>query len=155
MSEILQDIQVDSVLPDVGAATMKQVFAALVKEACARITWPEAGLLDLLLQQEKNASFAIGHGIALPNLQLKFLYEPIKILALLRRPVDFRAADNRPVDIACLILSPQQDALHLRRLARMSRLLKSPELRQRMQETTDPQALKLLLGTSKSWMQAA
>ncbi len=156
MSEMLQDIQVDFFLPDLKGATQKQVLQALVKHAAPLASVMPGELLQGLEEKDKTSTFAIGDGIALPNLQMRFLPKPFKALCALQTPVDFGAADGRHIELVCLVLSPEHEGpLHLRRLARISRLLKSPDLRRGLRMANDARAMQSLLTVPQSTMLAA
>jgi nitrogen PTS system EIIA component len=156
MSDLLQDIQVDLLLTDIKANNQKELLQILAKEVAPLTTCHPGDLYRWLMEKEKTSTFAIGDGLALPNLQVKYLYQSFKTLCVLKKPIDFQAPDARAVDLVCLVLSPDHEGpLHLRRLARMSRLLKSPDLRRRLLEAPDRQAMKSLIRTQQEWMQAA
>ncbi len=156
MSEMLQDIQIDLFLPDLKASTQKKVLHILARYVASQAALSEADLLARLEEKDKTSTFAIGDGLALPNLQLKSLSRPFKALCTLKKPVDFQAADKRGVDVICLVLSPLQDGpLHLRRLARMSRLLKNTDLRRNLRDAPDAKTMKSLLSAPQAIILAA
>jgi PTS system nitrogen regulatory IIA component len=157
MSGILQDIQVDLFLPELKASSQKQIFQMLAKEPTLRSICPQEDILSRLSAQEKINPSAIGDGVALLHLQLKYLYKPYKILATLKKPVAFQTPDAKPVDLVCLVLSPEHDGppLHLRHLARMSRVLKNADLRRQIREAKDLHSIRSLLSTSERVMLAA
>jgi nitrogen PTS system EIIA component len=156
MSEMLQDIQVDLFLPDLKATNQKHVLQILAKQI-AELTYISAeDLFAQLEEKEKTSTFAIGDGIALPNLQIRGIPYAFKALCTLKKPVDFQAADNHLIDTICLVISPHQEGpLHLRRLARMSRLLKNPDLRRRLRESSTANDMKSALSEPQSTMLAA
>lgn len=152
---MLQDIQVDLFLPDLKASSQTQVMELLARNAAIAANCPAAALLQCLQEKEMTSTFAIGDGVALPNLQLDNIHRPFKALAVLKTPVAFNAPDSKPVDFVCLMLSPEREGpLHLRRLARMSRLLKSPAMRSALREAEDLRALKHLLSDSQELLAA-
>jgi PTS system nitrogen regulatory IIA component len=156
MSDMLQDVQVDLFLPGVKVSNRKQVFQILAKEISARTACPQEDLLLRLTEQEKAGTSAIGDNIALPHLQMKYLYKPFRALALLKKPISFEAPDSRPVDVICLVLSPEQDGpLHLRRISRLSRALKNTELRSKIRLAQDIHTVKSLFSETEGWLQAA
>lgn len=156
MSDMLKDLQVDLVLPGLKASSYKTVLQAIIREIAGRSGVPSVKLYDRLLDKEKEASSAIGGGVAVPNLQLPGLKHPYAVLATLRSQADFNAPDNKPVDLVYLLLSPQSDGpLHLRRLARVSRLLKSHTLREKILEAPDDQTIRALLMAPEGWTLAA
>ena len=61
------------------------------------------------------------------------------VLGMHRTGVDFDAVDGRPVHILVGVLAPDgQASAHLKVLARISRLLRDPRLRERLLAAADP-----------------
>jgi PTS system nitrogen regulatory IIA component len=68
----------------------------------------------------------------------------------LAEPLDFDAVDGRPVDLVCFLLAPADcGGAHLRALARVSRLLRRPETRQRLRAAPNAEALYAILADDK------
>jgi PTS system nitrogen regulatory IIA component len=156
MSDMLQDIQVDLFLPDFKASNQKQFFQALAKEPTLRSICPQENLLQRLSEQEETSPSAIGDNIALLPLQIKFLHKPFKVLVTLKKPLAFEAPDAKPVDLACIVFSPEHEGpMHLRRLARLSRVLKNAELRRQIKNARSLHEVKSLMSASESVMMAA
>jgi nitrogen PTS system EIIA component len=156
MSEMQQDIQIDLFLPNIKACSQKQLLNILVKHVAPLTFQPEKRLLKGLEEKEATSTFAIGDGIIVPNLQLMFIPKPFKALCTLKKPVDLGAADKRAIDTVCLVLSPLHEGpLHLRRLARMSRLLKNQNLRRALRDAPDAKSMKATLEEPQSIMLAA
>lgn len=141
-----ETLDFDAVLPRLHGANRKQVLAALASEAAAR-TGINARLIQTpLLAYEQAQSSGIGDGVALPHLKLRGIRRPCVIFARLNRPVDFDAIDGKPVDLALLLVSPEKDGpLHLRRLARLTRLMRDETLRRHLRGTDDADTLYTLL----------
>lgn len=86
--------------------------------------------MDAILQREKLGTTGIGHGVAIPHGKVKGLAELIVCFARSRQGVDFDSMDKMPVHLIFLIVAPENGAsAHLKALAAISRLLKSPEFR--------------------------
>jgi PTS system nitrogen regulatory IIA component len=150
------DLQFDAVLPRLHGANRKQVLAALAEEAAARTGISARLIQGPLLAQEQEQSSGIGDGVALPHLKLRGIKAPCVIFARLPRPVEFDAVDGKPVDLALLLVSPESDGpLHLRRLARLTRLLRDEMLRRHLRGTDDVDALHALLSDPQSRRLAA
>jgi nitrogen PTS system EIIA component len=143
-------------LPDLKPANQKHLLQMLAKQVADMTYISHEDLFTHLEEKEKISTFAIGNGIALPNLQMRGIQKSFKALCTLKRAIDFQAADSHPVDTICLILSPPQEGpLHLRRLARMSRLLKSPDLRRKLRLASTANDMKNVLSEPQSIMLAA
>lgn len=119
------DIIFDAVLGDVYGSTQYQIFQRLAKEAAAFVNMDDDHFLNILMKAEAQSPAGIGGGVALPEVQIEGITEPVCIFMKLNKQVDFASLDNTPVDLVCLLLSPRKDgALHLKRLSRLSRLLR-------------------------------
>lgn len=156
MTNMLQDIHIDHVVTDMKAVTARQVFRRLAENAAPHILCDEEEIFLRLLEKEKSERVAVNDGIAIPSLQLPALHHPFKLLAKLGRPVLVASADRKPVDIVCLLISPEKDGpLHLRRLARLSRVFRNQDLCSKIRSTEDALAIRNLLQTPQRWMEAA
>jgi nitrogen PTS system EIIA component len=68
------------------------------------------------------------------------------LFARLDQPVDFEALDEQPSDLIFLLLAPSAaEADSLKALARISRLLRDPALRQRLRQEQDPRVVYRML----------
>jgi len=90
-------------------------------------------LLQVLLERERLGSTAIGDGVALPHGKLR---ELDKLLISFGRSIDgldFDSIDEQPAYLFFLLLAPENSAgVHLKFLAKMSRMLKDGNFRQRL-----------------------
>ena len=111
----------------IPGATREEVLAELSTRLAADHAIPDARVLTArLLDREKIGCTGLGGGIAIPHCKLRDLRNVVVALATTAAPVDFGAADGRPIDIVVLVASPADaPAAHLQALARISRLLRT------------------------------
>jgi PTS system nitrogen regulatory IIA component len=84
-------------------------------------------LVDVLLEREKLGSTAIGDGIAIPHGKLPGLGAVLGAFGRHAAGLDFQSLDGAPTRLFFLLVAPEDSAgLHLKALARVSRLLKDP-----------------------------
>ena len=106
----------------------------------------EKAILEILLQREKLGSTGVGNGVAIPHGKLAKLAQVFGLFARLERPIDFEALDGQPVDLIFLLLAPEgAGADHLKALARVARLLRDPEVAQKLRSSHDADALYAVL----------
>lgn len=75
--------------------------------------------------REHQGGFATGKGFVLLHARLESLSELILVIAVLKKPLDFKSADGVPVDIAPFLLIPEdQPNIALRIMAEIIRVLK-------------------------------
>lgn len=149
-------VTINAVLPHLRAGNSRQALAALADAAAVSIGIHARLIQTPLLGQEARQSSGIGGGVALAHARLFGMTEPFVLFARLGRPVDFAAADNKLVDLALLLLSPESDGpLHLRRLARLTRLMRDDTLCGHLRGMEDPETLLTLLNDPVSRRLAA
>src|SRR6187551_3424010 len=94
-------------------------------------------VLRLLREREQLLSTGVGDGVAIPHTPVPGLLAQRAALVLCPRGVEFSAIDQQPVKIFFAVIGPKSAASeHLKILARLSRLLKSPETRRRLLEAS-------------------
>ncbi len=94
--------------------------------------------VDILMEREKLGSTGIGQGIAIPHAKTDQTAQVTAAFGLSRRGVQFDALDGEPVYIFFLLLAPPDAAgVHLKALARISRLLKDKFFRQSLRDVKD------------------
>ncbi len=156
MSLIDKDVRADIILPGVKASHKKNVFQALAVELAPHTAVTAESIAALLSEKEERSASGIGEGIAIPHLKLPGLQQPLAIMARLKNGVDFGAVDGLPVDLVFLLVSPANDGpLHLRRLSRVSRFFRNPELCESLRAAEDADAMRALLIAPEGWLLAA
>jgi len=127
-----QDAPVDPrfVFHAVRGATREDVLGELSARLAEAGAVPDGkDLLARLVDRERLGCTGLGKGIAIPHTKLRDVRDVVVALATTAAPVDFGAADGRPIDLVVLVVSPADaPAAHLQALARVSRLLRSPGL---------------------------
>jgi nitrogen PTS system EIIA component len=136
----------NAIMPALKVNNKKQAIAELSAKAAALTGQSERDILEILLQREKLGSTGVGNGVAIPHGKLPKLGKLFGLFAHLDRPVDFEALDNQPVDLVFLLLAPEgAGADHLKALARVARLLRDPDVVQKLRESRDAAALYAML----------
>lgn len=94
------------------------------------------------MAREKLGSTGIGQGVALPHARIENIKKPIVLIGISQKGIDFSSLDGAPVYIIFLIISPIfQEGLHLKLLAKISRLLKDKYFLERLKELRSPQEI--------------
>jgi PTS system nitrogen regulatory IIA component len=85
----------------------------------------EKDLLAKLIQREELGSTAIGEGVAIPHCKMKGVKEPIVMLAVSRKGVNFLSLDGKPSHVFFLVVSsPDNPSLNLQILAAIAHLVR-------------------------------
>jgi PTS system nitrogen regulatory IIA component len=65
---------------------------------------------------------------------------------LSRKGIDFDAMDGKPARLFFLLIAPEEAVgIHLKTLARISKLLKAPQVRERLQSAVDRQQIHRII----------
>lgn len=93
--------------------------------------------LNAVFEREKVGSTGIGKGIAIPHSRTAMVRNVVVAVGRSTVGVDFEAIDNRPVNLIFLIAAPvESGGLYLKALARLSRLLRYQDFRNRLMEAS-------------------
>jgi PTS system nitrogen regulatory IIA component len=136
----------NAVIPALKVTSKKQAIQELAAQAAQLSGHSERTIAEILLQRERLGSTGVGNGIAIPHGKLPKLGKLFGMFARLERPIDFEALDGQPVDLVFLLLAPETaGADHLKALARIARLLRDPEVAQKLRASRDAEALYAVL----------
>lgn len=95
-------------------------------------------LFSALTEREKLGSTGIGENVAIPHAKLEEIDHIITLFARSEKGVEFESLDKKPVHFICLVIAPSNSTgQHLKALARISRLLKNPALRENVLSATE------------------
>jgi mannitol/fructose-specific phosphotransferase system IIA component (Ntr-type) len=131
------------VFTDVPGTTAGEALAELAARLSgAGVVTDSADLARRLVEREKLGCTAVGGGVAIPHTKSKSVDDLRLAIATLRPGADFGAPDGEPVRLVFLVISPvQSPALHLQALARISRLLRIPGIRERILAASTPEEI--------------
>jgi nitrogen PTS system EIIA component len=136
----------NAIIPALKVNGKKQALQEIAAKAAVLTGQSEKAILEILLQREKLGSTGVGNGVAIPHGKLAKLAQVFGLFARLERPIDFEALDGQPVDLIFLLLAPEgAGADHLKALARVARLLRDPEVAQKLRSSHDADALYAVL----------
>ncbi|GAB0152816.1 MULTISPECIES: PTS sugar transporter subunit IIA [Marinobacterium] len=95
-----------------------------------------------LINRERLGSTGIGEGVAIPHCRIPGVTTAIGLLMTLSSPIDFDAIDNRPVDLICFLLVPEDGAEeHLQTLAGLAELFNDSSTRESLRSCEDSSSL--------------
>ena len=135
-----------AISPRVGGSTKRQVLSVIADIAGRSFGLPAEPVLDALLEREAAGSTGVGNGVAVPHARLEGIDRMRAVFVRLEHPVPFEAVDDQPVDLLFALFAPKgSSSEHLRALARVSRLLRQPEIREQLRQAKTAEAIHLLL----------
>jgi CBS domain containing-hemolysin-like protein/mannitol/fructose-specific phosphotransferase system IIA component (Ntr-type) len=104
--------------------------------------------LKAITKRETNFSTALGHQSAFPHARLASLSKPLLAIGKSREGIHFPSADNQPVKVIFLILTPfNEPTLQLNILAQLSGLISNITLRKRLFSAKTPENLMDIIRT--------
>ena len=143
-------LSVDNVIADLRVTSKKQALQELARHAAGATGENERAIFDVLLERERLGTTGVGDGLALPHGRLPALDHIYGFFARLEKPIDFDSIDERPVDLIFLLLAPEAaGADHLKALARISRLLRTPAFCDKLRGASSRDALYALLSQAQ------
>jgi PTS system nitrogen regulatory IIA component len=93
----------------------------------------EDRMLEILRERESLGSTGIGDGVAIPHGKSKDIKRLLASFGRSLPGMDFQSMDGKPTYLFFLLAAPENSAgIHLKALARISRLMKDTGFRQRL-----------------------
>jgi PTS system nitrogen regulatory IIA component len=128
MMKIAEFLSPQAVISDLSATTKPGVLSELSASlARAQPSLRPERLVEVLREREKLGSTGIGEGVS-------------------RKGVDFEAIDGKPTYLFFALVAPENSAgIHLKALARISRLFKNPRFRESILKATTPEQIYSLI----------
>ena len=103
-------------------------------------------LIRVLLERESMGSTGIGDGVAIPHGKLHSMSDIVVAFGRSHRGVDYQSLDDKPAYLFFLLITPDDSpGEHLKMLARISRILKNPALREKLRTVPDCRGLHELI----------
>ena len=95
-------------------------------------------VLQVLVERESLGSTGIGNGIAIPHGKISSLSQIVTAFGRSKEGIGFDSQDGKFAHLFFVLLAPENAAsLHLKALARLSRLLKDAHFRNKLMEAAD------------------
>jgi PTS system nitrogen regulatory IIA component len=110
-----------------------------------------ATLKRVLEEREQLASTAIGDGIAIPHGKLDVVGQLVGALGRSRAGIEFDSIDGKPTHLVFMLVAPSNSTgVHLKALARLSRLFRDAEFRQRLLVADDAAGMYRIIADEDS-----
>ena len=141
--KITEFLNSESVIGALAAKDKPGVMAELCAVLSKRVPGvPAEKLTEVLLDRERLSSTGIGDGVAIPHGKLAGLPSLVAAFGVSREGLDFDAIDGKPTHLFFALLAPENSAgVHLKALARISRLFKNPAFRKSIVDAPDAKAV--------------
>ena len=129
-----QMFKIEFLSEKLSSNTKMDVLAELINVLVnSGLTIDRAKAIDVLQQREKLGSTGIGDGVAIPHGKVSDIHELVVAFGRSKNGVAFDAIDGKPVHLFFLLLAPENSTgQHLKALAKISKMLKTPNFRKKL-----------------------
>lgn len=145
--KIIEILEPSCIIADMAAANKEE---ALEELAATLVPGPEgldlATVVEVLMERERLGSTGIGDNVAIPHGKLANLSGLKLAFGRSLKGVDFESMDGKLSHLFFLLLAPVNSAgLHLKALAKVSRMLMSASFRESLMQAAQGQEIYQLL----------
>jgi len=138
--KIMDIIDIDLINADLKARNKQEVLGELADMVAKKEGLDAGTIVPVLEEREKLGSTGIGEGIAIPHGKMKGLKKLVASFGKSAKGINFDSIDGKPAYLFFLLMAPENTAgMHLKALARISRLLKDTKVRERLLESKTTQ----------------
>ena len=131
--KILDALPKEAILVDLKAVDKQGVLEELVIPIAQIAGIKTEELVKVLMERERLGSTGIGEGIGIPHGKFKDLESLLLGFGRSQKGVDFDSMDGLPAHIFFLLITPENSTgLHLKLLARISRILKNDLFKEKL-----------------------
>lgn len=140
ISELLSD---QAIVADLQAVDKDRVLVEMTEALVSgQPNLDRDKVVEVLQEREKLGSTGIGDGVAIPHGKLGGIPELMLAFGRSRKGVDFEAMDGQPAHLFFLLVAPEESVgVHLKTLARISKLLKDAAVRQKLLDAESSEAI--------------
>jgi nitrogen PTS system EIIA component len=140
--KVVDFLSPDAVIPALAGTSKAAVLAEMAGFVAVHMSGEKAldveALRRTLEEREQLGSTAIGDGIAIPHGKLDNIDRLVGALGRSTAGLAFDSLDGKPTYLVCMLVAPSNSAgVHLKALARLSRLFRDPGFRQRLLDAPD------------------
>ncbi len=130
--KVSEFLDAKSIVVELKAENKKEVLEELCETlVAADDSLDHDKMVGILLDRERLGSTGVGEGVAIPHGKMGNLDGLIACFGRSPEGVEFEAVDKKPVHLFFLLFAPENSAgIHLKALAKISRLLKRPSVRE-------------------------
>jgi nitrogen PTS system EIIA component len=137
---LAEDLVIAQLQSTTKTEVLRELAAHLAKHYPQQIHTEE--LVTVLLERERLGTTAIGEGIAIPHGKLPGLKQVVAAFGRSLTGIDCHSLDGTQTKLFFLLVAPEDSAgVHLKALARVSRLLKDKAFREQLLQSDEPDTL--------------
>jgi len=139
--KIIDILSKDRIVPSLASRGKRDVIEELVGVLPTNGLDP-VRLVHVLMEREKLGSTGIGDGVAIPHGKMGEITHLLAAFGRSKTGVEFDSLDGKPAYLFFLLVAPEDSAgIHLKALARISRLFKDSQFRHTLMTAKDQDEL--------------
>jgi PTS system nitrogen regulatory IIA component len=141
--KVIDFLQPERIIANLAAKTKPAVLAELASHLAKLEPGVDSESLRRVLEErELLASTAIGDGIAIPHGKLDSVGHLVGSLGRSVEGIEFESIDGKPTHLVFMLVAPASSTgVHLKALARLSRLFRDADFRQRLLQAPTREAM--------------
>jgi nitrogen PTS system EIIA component len=141
--KVVDFLRPDLVISRLGGISKGDVLAEMSNHLAKHQSGIDPSALRRVLEErELLASTAIGDGIAIPHGKLDTVEQLVGTLGRSVPGLEFDSIDGKPTHLVFMLVAPSSSTgIHLKALARLSRLFRDADFRRRLIEAPDDAAM--------------
>jgi nitrogen PTS system EIIA component len=132
---ILDLVPQGGVVDGLRSASKEGILRELSEAVCRVVpALSPGGLTSVLMEREALGSTGIGEGVAIPHGKVAGIDRLVAVFGRSVDGVQFASLDGKPARLFFLVVAPENNSagMHLKALARISRLVKDERFRRRL-----------------------
>jgi len=145
--KITEFLSPQAVIPELKGRNKSDVLRELSESLAAAYPPLNAGrVFEVLVEREKLNTTGIGEGVAIPHGKLAGLPALYGAVGVSHLGVDFASIDRKPTQLFFALVAPENSAgIHLKALARISRLFRNADFREAILRAPDAATIYALI----------
>ena len=151
IAKITDYITLDMISLDLKAKNKKEALLELSQLLGVSDAVDDPKVIELaLLGREKLGSTGIGKGVAIPHAKTDFAKKLTIAFGRCNKGIDFESLDSQEVRLFFVFASPLSDSsVYLKILARISRLIRDENFRNKLLNAADPQEILNIISSEE------
>lgn len=125
-------IDQDTILANLEVETKEDLLNQMIDTLKGKVNDDQLDdIRQAVFEREKIMSTGVGKNLAIPHGKVKSVETHLASFAILKKPIDFESIDNKPIDMAFLLIGPEKkNSSHIKLLSRISRLMNNSSFRE-------------------------
>lgn len=136
-------INTSTILADLEIESKKELLHKMVDVLKEQVNDEQLeDIRDAVFEREEIMSTGVGKSLAIPHGKVGSIEKNYASFAVLKDPIEYDSIDDKPVNMAFLLVGPAgENRLHIKLLSRISRLMNSTSFRTTLSECKTPEEI--------------